>query len=119
MHLKENLRGIVPDRCLQRLPNRLHIVGDIAVLSLPAEALPYKKEIAQAVISQSRGIRVVLNKTSRLEGDRRVASFEHLAGGCTVTLHREHGFVYRLDVAKVFFNSHLGYERMRVAIFLQ
>lgn len=85
MHLKENLRGIVPDEHLNHLSDRFHVIGDIAVLSLPAEAERYKKEIAQAVVSQSRGIRTVLNKTSQL------------------------------DVAKVFFNSHLGYERMRVA----
>jgi tRNA (guanine37-N1)-methyltransferase len=44
-----------------------------------------------------------------------VAEYEHLAGEGTVTMHREFGFVYRLDVTRVFFNSHLGYERRRVA----
>jgi tRNA (guanine37-N1)-methyltransferase len=42
-------------------------------------------------------------------------AFETLGGNGTVTLHREFGFLYRLDVRKVFFNSHLGYERSRVA----
>ena len=32
-----------------------------------------------------------------------------------VTSHKEFGFVYHLDVTRVFFNSHLGHERMRVA----
>jgi tRNA (guanine37-N1)-methyltransferase len=115
MRLKEKLRGIVPDEHLNQLSDRFHLIGDIAILSLSPAADCYKKEIAYAVMAQNKAIRTVLNKTSRLEGDRRVASFEHLAGGGTVTLHKEYGFVYRLDVAKVFFNSHLGYERMRVA----
>ncbi len=44
-----------------------------------------------------------------------MARLEVLAGGETVTLHREYGFAYRLDVSRVFFNSRLGYERQRIA----
>jgi tRNA (guanine37-N1)-methyltransferase len=44
-----------------------------------------------------------------------VAVYDVLAGRETVTLHREFGFSYRLDVAKVFFNSRLSYERNRIA----
>ena len=41
---------------------------------------------------------------------------EVLAGkGHTITTHKEFGFIYHLDVARVFFNSRLGSERMRVA----
>lgn len=116
MRLKEKLQGIVPDECLNRLSNRFHVIGDIAVLSLPREADPHKKVIADAVHSSGRNIRVVLNKTAKLQGDSRVATFELLAGsGSTVTTHREFGFFYRLDVSTVFWSSRLSYERMRVA----
>jgi tRNA (guanine37-N1)-methyltransferase len=41
---------------------------------------------------------------------------EVLAGtGHTITTHKEFGFIYHLDVARVFFNSRLGSERTRVA----
>ena len=93
-----------------------HVIGDIAILSLAPELVSYRKEIAGAVLSSCKSIHTVLNKTSKLQGERRVASFELLAGaGNTVTTHKEFGFLYRLDVTKVFFNSRLGYERMRVA----
>jgi tRNA (guanine37-N1)-methyltransferase len=115
MRLKEKLQGIVPEEYLCKLSNRFHVVGDIAVLSLPSELEAYKKEIAWGVLSQGKYIRTVLNKTTRLEGERRVANFEHLAGDGMVTMHKEFGFVYHLDVTRVFFNSHLGHERMRVA----
>ncbi len=116
MRLKEKLRGVVPEEMLGALSNRFHVIGDIAVLSLAPELDGYKKEVATALLDQCNHIHTVLNKTSRLEGDRRVASLEVLAGtGNTVTVHKEFGFAYRLDVAQVFFNSHLGYERMRVA----
>lgn len=100
---------------LDRLSNHFHVIGDIAIISIPPERDDHKKAIAEALISRHRNIKTVLNKTSKLEGDRRVASFEILEGSETVTLHREFGYSYRLDVCKVFFNGSLSYERRRVA----
>ncbi|MCJ7443961.1 MAG: class I SAM-dependent methyltransferase family protein [Methanotrichaceae archaeon] len=60
-------------------------------------------------------MKTVLNKTSKINGEMKVASYEIIAGNETVTTHKEFGFVYKLDVNKVFFNSSLGYERMRLA----
>ena len=116
MHLKEKLQGVVPEECQSLLSNRFHVIGNIAILTLPPELAGYKTKIAKAVLSSGKSIHTVLNKTTKLQGERRVADFELLAGlGNTVTTHKEFGFLYRLDVANVFFNSHLGYERMRVA----
>jgi tRNA (guanine37-N1)-methyltransferase len=115
MKLKEQLKGTISEGDLGRVSNRFHVIGDIAIVSIPPELEGHKKDIASSIISRSRNIRKVLNKTSKLEGDRRVASYELLTGEGTVTLHREFGFAYRLDVAKVFFNSRLSYERSRIA----
>ncbi|MDQ1275014.1 MAG: tRNA (guanine37-N1)-methyltransferase, partial [Euryarchaeota archaeon] len=59
--------------------------------------------------------RAVLNKVSKLEGERRVAHFELLSGDSAETIHRENGYTYRMDVRKVFFNPRLYWERARVA----
>jgi len=116
MGIRERLKGKVPEESLARLSDRFHVIGDIAIVSLPSELKAYRTEIADAVLSSGRSIHTVLNKTSKLQGDKRVCSYEVLAGDCsTVTVHREFGFLYRLDVARVFFSSHLGYEHMRVA----
>lgn len=115
MQLRAQLKGIVPESELNRISNRFHVIGDVAIVSVLPEMEVYKKDIAKAILSSHRNIKTVLNKVSKLDGDRRVASFETLAGNGTVTLHREFGFEYRLDVRKVFFNSHLSYERKRVA----
>ncbi|MFZ3148231.1 MAG: class I SAM-dependent methyltransferase family protein [Methanothrix sp.] len=117
MRLKEKLQGVVPDQCLSKLSDGFHVIGNVAILTLVPDLDPYKKEIAGAVLSSGKNIHTVLNKTSKLQGDRRVAGFEFLAGVTnTVTTHREFGFLYRLDVANVFWSSHLGHERMRVAM---
>jgi tRNA (guanine37-N1)-methyltransferase len=116
MGLKGMLNEIVPKERLGRLSDGYHVIGDIAVLSLVPELDCYKKEIAAALLNQCNYIHTVLNKTSRLQGEERVAHFEVLAGtGNTITAHKEFGFIYHLDVARVFFNSRLGSERMRVA----
>lgn len=116
MGLKEMLNGIVPEESRCRLSDGYHVIGDIAVLSLAPELDCYKKEIAAALLNQCNYIHTVLNKTSRLQGEERVAHFEVLAGtGNTITAHKEFGFIYHLDVARVFFNSRLGSERMRLA----
>jgi len=116
MRLKEMLNGIVPKESLGRLSDGYHVIGDIAVLSLDPELEGYKEEIASALLNQCNYIHTVLNKTSRLQGEERVAHFEVLAGtGNTITAHKEFGFIYHLDVARVFFNSRLGSERMRLA----
>lgn len=91
------------------------VIGDIAIVSVPEEMGDRKSEVASAIMDRSHKVRTVLNKVSKLEGDRRVADFEILAGDSTETLHREFGFAYRLDLRKVFFNPGLGSERRRVA----
>lgn len=115
MKLKDQLKGLVSEKDLSRLSNRFHTIGDVAVVSIPPGFEGCKKDIASAITSRHCNIRTVLSKTTKLEGDRRVAGFELLAGEGTVTVHREFGFAYRLDVSKVFFNSHLSYERNRIA----
>jgi tRNA (guanine37-N1)-methyltransferase len=115
MRLKELLKGVIPDERLLQLSSRFHIIGDIAIISIPPELEIYKEDIAETIVSVNRNINTVLNKVSKVYGDRRVAQLETLSGERTITIHKEFGFYYKLDVGKVFFNSHLSYERRRVA----
>ena len=107
--------SIEPGEGPEGISGRFSLIGDVAVVSIPPSFEGDKSAVGEAITSRHKNVRTVLNKISKLEGDRRVASFELLAGGGTVTCHREYGFSYRLDVARVFFNPRLGSERMRVA----
>jgi len=115
MRLRDELFGVVSHERLDEVSVRFSLIGEVAVILIPPELEGQKKEIGRAIISDHKRVKTVLQKVSKLEGERRVASFEVLAGGETVTCHREFGFVYRLDVAGVFFNPRLGSERRRVA----
>jgi len=114
MGLKEQLRDTIPGEALSYLSDRFDIIGEIAVLSLPEQLSSYRSAIAEAIISRRHGIKTVLNKCSRLEGTYRTARYEVLAGGDTVTTHKEYNFSYRLDVSAVFYNPRLATEHRRV-----
>ncbi|MDF1557432.1 MAG: RsmD family RNA methyltransferase [ANME-2 cluster archaeon] len=117
MTLRENIRskGAVPEPLLHLVPNRFEVVGDVVVIALPPQLHAYRHIIVETITQQRKNIRTVLNKIAILKGDERVGGYEILSGSDTITLHREFGHQYRLDVRTVFFNTHLSYERCRVA----
>jgi len=91
------------------------VVGDIAVLEFPEYARGHEKEIAESLLSAHKSIKAVFKKASAISGEERVRKIEHVAGeNRTTTLYREHGSVFKLDIAKVYFSPRLSYERKRV-----
>ncbi|WAC05587.1 MAG: hypothetical protein OS112_02875 [Methanoregula sp.] len=114
MGLKSDLAGKVPADLLRTLSDRFEVIGDVAILTIPHELDPFKKTIAATLLARRRNLYTVLNKVTKVSGNARTARYEFLAGETTVTLHREFGFEYRLDVGKTFFSSRLAYERKRV-----
>ena len=114
MSLKRQLEGIIPGQALGSLSDRFDVVGDIAVLSLPQVLHDYRCVVADTIISSRHNIRTVLNKISVVDGSDRTADFEILAGHDTITVHKEYGFSYFLDVGTVFYNTRMASERKRV-----
>lgn len=116
MGLPEDLEGHLPETLRRLVPRRYDVIGDIAVLSLPGELRGYGPGIAEIIRTKRKHIRTVMNKVTMISGENRLAAFEIFAGCTTVTTHREFGIPYRLDLARVFFNPCLAYERNRVAM---
>jgi len=114
MRLKDLLKGSVPDDILDRYSGRFDVIGDVAIVSIPPGLEDYKRIIAETILAGRKNIYTVLNKVHKVGSDARTASYEILLGDTTVTRYREFGFQYRFDVTKVFFSSHMAYERMRV-----
>lgn len=88
--------GVVPEERLARLSSRFHVIGDIAILYLDPELDGYKYLIASALLDQCRNVHTVFNKITPWRG-------------------RGEPPAWSFWQARVFFNSRLGYERMRVA----
>jgi len=114
--LHEALAGRLPPQLLAKLPRSMDIVGEVAIVEVPAALDGYKRVLGEAILKSRRGIRMVLAKAGAVGGDFRLRGFEVIAGsGETETVYREHGCVYYLDLTKVYFSPRLSTERLRVA----
>ncbi len=97
----EDLVGLEPS---------FEVIGDIAVL-----AQEYDRKIGEAIMAVHKSIKVVLVPVSPVSGEFRVREFKVLCGeNRTTTTCREHGFVFEMDLAKVYFSPRLSTERLRV-----
>ena len=106
----------LPPNLLAGVPRAIDFVGDIAIVEIPPELLTYKKAIGEALLKAHKQTRTVLAKSSAVEGVYRLRDFEVIAGvKKTVTVYREYGCVYHVDVAKAYFSPRLSSEHNRVA----
>ena len=114
--LSEALKGTLAPSEIRALPSGFDVIGDIAVIELPDVLLKRSKAIAQALLSTFTHLKVVALKASPVSTQFRVRGIQVVAGEHrTVTVHREFGCRYKLDVASAYFSPRLGTERMRVA----
>lgn len=107
---------VAPLDVARLMPRGVDIVGDIAIIKVPHELLEKSKEVADALLKEMRNIRSVYRQVSPAQGATRVRGVEWLAGERkTETLHKEHGCLFKVDIAKVYFSPRLLFERERVA----
>ncbi|MBU4077728.1 MAG: methyltransferase domain-containing protein [Euryarchaeota archaeon] len=114
MSLRELLKDKLQEEKLSLLPKGFEVIGDIAIINLPPSLYDEKHLIAQALVSHSKKVKVVLLKKNKLAGEKRIAEFEILLGDRTTTLHRENGCAFNLDIAKTYFSGKMYFERDRI-----
>jgi tRNA (guanine37-N1)-methyltransferase len=106
----------LPPHLLASLPHAVDLIGDIAVVEMPPELEPHKLAIGDAILKAHKRVITVLSKSSPVNGAYRLRTFETIGGEArTQTVHREHGCVYHVDLAKAYFSPRLSYEHLRVA----
>lgn len=105
----------VPEEVRGRLPSSFDVVGDVGMVKLPDDVLPFRREVGLAMLAANRSLRCVF-LDSGVKGDLRVRDLELMAGeGPSETVCREFGARIRTDPAKVYYNPRLAGERHRVA----
>lgn len=114
MSLKDQIADKVPAELLPIFSDHFEVIGNIAILAMPAQLEPFRHIITEAVLCRHKNITTILNKTAKVSGCARTARFETWHGETTVTTHREFGFSYRIDVGSMFFSARMAYERKRV-----
>jgi len=116
LKLLDVLEDNLPLHVLASAPRAIDFVGDIAVIEIPPELEDYKKIIGEAILKTHKRVDTVLAKSGAVEGVYRLREFEVIAGiKKTATVHKEHGCVYYVDLAKAYFSPRLSHEHNRVA----
>ena len=114
-HQETDYRMLLPEDIRDILPNSFDCIGDLIIVKIEDELLPYKCQIGEALLKVNKNVRLVL-MDGGVKGELRIRELEPIAGtGGTETRHRESGVTMITDPAKVYFNPRLATERMHVA----
>ncbi|MEM0364042.1 MAG: class I SAM-dependent methyltransferase family protein [Candidatus Nitrosocaldus sp.] len=114
--LKEVLRGILSEEEIKHLYSSFDVIGEIAIIKVPDELLEKRYEIGNAIMKSNKHVRSVYMQVSPVKDAYRVREVECIAGvDDTLTIYKEHGCRFKVDVAKVYFSPRLSTERARIA----
>ncbi len=93
------------------------LIGDIIIIKIPKELLDERRFIlAEKILDSFPYVKVVYRQVGKVGGSYRVRRLEHLAGEKrSLTLYKEYGSRFWVDVEKVYFSPRLSYERSRIA----
>lgn len=111
--IREILSETLPGELVDRLPKHWVQIGDVLILPLREELLPYKHEIAKAY-AEVLEVKTVLRK-GRILGEFREPHYEIIYGNDPVTVHKENGILYKLDTSRIMFSPANVKERIRMA----
>ena len=105
----------IPKKLLQMLPTSFDTVGDIILIKIKDEIIDYKKQIAEALINTHKNIKTIC-MISPVGGELRTRKLEIIGGeNRTITVHKEYGLKFFIDLEKMYFSSRLANERKRIA----
>lgn len=97
-----------------KISSSSQIIGNIMLLKLmKIKSSTEKKKIAEAVLELYPRIKTVCEIKS-IRGEFREPKINKLAGNGFVTVHKEHGILYTLDVSKIMFSKGNLFERNRI-----
>jgi tRNA (guanine37-N1)-methyltransferase len=92
------------------------VVGDIAIIRVPQVLTPKGSAVANAIMQVHTNVKTVLMQTGAVSGDYRLRNLKYVAGEeKTLTVHREFGCVFEVDLARCYFSPRLSFERKRIA----
>lgn len=114
--IREALSGALSKKELDALGRSFDIIGEIAIIEVPARLEKKKRVIGKALLDTHLNVKTVFRKKGGRQGEYRVVPLELIAGKKnSETVYVEHGIRMKLDVAKVYFSPRLSEERRRIA----
>jgi len=114
--LKDLLKGVIPDKYIDKVVRSYDVVGDIAIIEIPKGLERLEKSIAWTLKRTYPNIKVVAKKAGKVGEIYRLRKLEILTGEKrTETIHKEHGVIIKVDLAKAYFSPRYSGERLRIA----
>lgn len=105
----------VPAELRTLLPRSYDVVGDVVLIRVPEELVPYSATIGAALLRFVPGARVV-GRDEGVHGPARQRRLVEIAGsGGWATHHRENGLTLEVDLGVAYFSPRLAREHARVA----
>lgn len=115
MSLRDLLKDRVRPEELAKVRRSFEIIGDIVIVDIPDEVYHLKDEIVKAILTKHKHVKTILRKTGEVSGEFRIARYEVIYGGETVTIAKEHGCRFKVDPTKAYYTVKLSGERERIA----
>lgn len=116
MNLREALNGKLNRKEKEELVTSFDIIGDIAIIQIPARLIKKEKTIAKEILKLHKNIRVVAKEIGPHSGEFRLQKVKIIAGAKRKeTEYKESGTRMKLNVEKTYFSPRFGTERLRIA----
>ncbi len=107
-------RLLLPSKIRDLAPRAFDMFGDIGIIRLSDESLEYSEIIAEALLKSHLNLKKVAIDNG-VKGEYRIRQLQMVIGESGfVSLHKENGFEFKLDISKVYFSPRLSMERSRI-----
>ncbi|MCC7573426.1 MAG: class I SAM-dependent methyltransferase family protein [Candidatus Methanofastidiosum sp.] len=111
--LREKLITKIPEFDVKRIMKSYEQLGDIIILSIPEEYKGFTDFIGNSFY-KSFECQTVMEK-GYVSGEYRIPYYNKIIGDGFVTIHKENGILYKIDLSKVMFSAGNISERIRMA----
>lgn len=114
--LKRALRNILEESELSELTSSFDTIGSIVILRIPEALFDKRSLIGNTILDCIKSVRSVYMQTSPIVGDHRTRKLDLIAGDNNpITVYKEYGCRFKVDVEQTYFSPRLSTERFRIA----
>jgi tRNA (guanine37-N1)-methyltransferase len=114
--LEKVLAQQLPSSIVPLVSKSFDVIGDIAIIELSPTTEPFEKNIAEALMKVHKSVKTVYSKAGPITDSQRLRPLHHVLGAFrTVTIHKELGCRFKIDISKAYFSPRLSSEHNRVA----
>jgi len=115
--MRRGLKARVTNMDSTKIYNSYDIIGDVAIIKTPSGDVESAKKTAEVIMKlYHRRVKTVFMQTSAIHGDFRVRHLKFLTGeNRTITVYKEHGCLFKVDVERCYISPRLLFEHKRIS----